>query len=116
MKQLALTTAIIFLALIFCAQSAGAAPARDSGPVAWWKFDKSPDRATADAASGTKDEVLGFFKYVKGASGEALRFDGYSTVVQRKAKDAPKLGKSFSIEAWVALQAYPWGMCPIVRQ
>ena len=116
MKQLAGIAVLMLLALVFCAQSVSAAPAHDEGLVAWWKFDKGPDRAAADGATGIKDEILGFFKYVKGTSGDALRFDGYSTVLRRKAKSAPQLGKSFSIEAWVALQAYPWGMCAIVGQ
>lgn len=90
--------------------------AADDSLVAWWKFEKGQDRVAADRASGIKDEVLGFFKYVQGTSGDALQFDGYSTVVRRKAKSAPELGKSFSIEAWVAFQAYPWGMCAVVSQ
>jgi hypothetical protein len=81
--------------------------AADDSLVAWWKFDKGPDRAAADGASGIKDDILGFFKYVKGTNGDALQFDGYSTVVRRKAENAPELGKSFCIEAWVAFQAYP---------
>jgi hypothetical protein len=85
-------------------------------PVAWWEFEKAQDRVVTDRASGIEDEVLGFFKYVQGASGDALRFDGYSTVVRRKAENAPELGKSFSFEAWVAFQAYPWGQCAIVSQ
>jgi len=58
-------------------------------PVAWWDFEKGQDRVVPDRASGIEDEVLGFFKYVPGASGDALRFDGYSTVVRREAKNAP---------------------------
>jgi hypothetical protein len=85
-------------------------------PVAWWDFEKGNDRLVPERVSGIEDEVLGFFKYVPGASGNALRFDGYSTVVQREANKAPKLGKSFSFEAWVAFQAYPWGQCAIVSQ
>jgi hypothetical protein len=85
-------------------------------PVAWWDFERGQDRLVTDRASGTRDEVLGFFKYVQGSSGDALRFDGYSTVVRRKADKTPNLGNSFSFEAWVAFQAYPWGLCSIVSQ
>ena len=90
--------------------------AADDSLVAWWKFDASEQRAVTDSVTGSDDEVLGYFKYVPGASGDALRFDGYSTALRRKATDAPKLGKSFSFEAWVAFQAYPWGLCAIVSQ
>jgi len=81
--------------------------AADDSLAAWWKFDRSKGKTVVDSVTGIKDEVLGFFKYVQGTRGDALRFDGYSTVVRRKAKVAPELGKSFSIEAWVAFQAYP---------
>jgi len=109
--------AIVLLVLVFCTHTAvGAESAHDKGLLAWWKFEKGQDRVAVDNTSGIKDDILGFFKYVQGTSGDALRFDGYSTVVRRKAKNAPKLGKSCSIEAWVAFQAYPWGMCAIVGQ
>jgi hypothetical protein len=36
--------------------------------------------------------------------------------VKRRAEDAPKLEDAFTIQAWVAIQAYPWGWCPIVTQ
>jgi len=86
------------------------------GRIAWWDFEKRQDRVVPDCASGIEDEVLGFFKYIPGTSGDALRFDGYSTVVRREAKKAPQLGESFSFEAWIAFQAYPWGQCAIVSQ
>jgi len=85
-------------------------------PVAWWEFEKRQDRVVVDRITDVEDEVLGFFKYVQGTSGDALRFDGYSTTVRREAKNAPVLKKSFSFEAWVAFQAYPWGQCAVVSQ
>ena len=106
----------IVVACIFIASNLAGGMASAAEPVAWWDFEKGQDRVAVDRASGTEDEVLGFFKYVQGVSGDALRFDGYSTVVRRDAKNAPKLGKSFSFEAWVAFQAYPWGQCAIVSQ
>jgi hypothetical protein len=101
----------VFVVLLTAISARGTAD-----PVAWWDFEKAQDRVVRDRASGIEDEVLGFFKYVQGASGDALRFDGYSTVVRRKAENAPELGKSFSFEAWVAFQAYPWGQCAVVGQ
>lgn len=53
---------------------------------------------------------------MKGVKGETLRFDGYTTVVDRAAESAPKLEKGFTIEAWVAQAAYPWNRCPVVSQ
>ena len=94
----------------------GSVVAANESPVAWWTLDGSKGRTSADSASGIDDEILGNFKYVRGASGDALRFDGYSTAVRREAKNAPELGESFSFEAWVAFQAYPWASCAIVGQ
>jgi hypothetical protein len=41
-------------------------------------------------------------------------FDGYTTVLRRVAGDAPVLGATFTIEAWIAVGAYPWNLVPIV--
>jgi hypothetical protein len=87
-------------------------PAQE-GPIAWWKFDGG---SAADSIGGTQDEIRGNFKFVEGVSGKALKFDGLTTSVTRKADKAPKLGQTFTIEAWVALGAYPWNWCPIVSQ
>jgi len=112
MKTHLIITITVCLLFVFCICNTYAS----EDPVAWWKFDKSQSKTTIDGVSGIEDEVLGFHKYVPGVKGDAVRFDGYSTGVRRIAKDAPKLGDSFSFEAWVAFQAYPWGKCAIVDQ
>jgi len=108
--------ALVLLVLVFCTYTAfGAASARDNTPIAWWKFDKQIDtKKTTDAVSQSTDSVIGYTKYVKGVSGTALTFDGYSTGVVRQAAEAPDLGDAFSFEAWIAIQAYPWDLCGIV--
>jgi len=94
----------------FCAFGA------DEGPVAWWKFDGAKGKKALDSVSEVEDEIRGNFKFVGGSSGRALKFDGFTTSVVRKAEQAPTLGDAFTIEAWVALGAYPWNWCPIVSQ
>jgi hypothetical protein len=101
----------ILFTMTFCSNTIAS-----EDPVAWWKFDKMKGRSTLDTISGNQDEILGFFKYVPGVQGEALLFDGYTTGIRRLAHHAPVLRESFSIEAWVAFQAYPWGLCAIVGQ
>lgn len=96
--------------------AAGAAQAGDSGLQAWWKFEKSQDRVVQDSSRQVPDVIRGNFKYVPGVSGSALKLDGFTTVVSRKAKEAPRLSGSLTVEAWVALAAYPWSWCPIVSQ
>jgi len=109
---------LIFLScfLLVWAVCSVSAFAADAGPVAWWKFDKDKKNVTLDSIGRTRDAIKGNFKYVKGVSGTALKFDGFSTSVVRKASKAPHLGNSFTVEAWVALGAYPWNWSPIVSQ
>ncbi len=85
-------------------------------PATWWKFDKTKEDITTESISGTKDTIKGNFRYVQGAEGTAIRFDGFTTSIVRNASQAPKLEDSFTVEAWVALGAYPWNWCPIVSQ
>jgi len=88
--------------------------ADEPGLVAWWKFEKNEKGIILDSVGRAEDLISGNYKYVRGISGDAIRFDGFSTVVTRSATKAPVLGGSFSIEAWVAVAAYPWNWCPVV--
>ena len=63
-----------------------------------------------------QDEARGFEKIVSGVAGQALRFDGQTTAVVRPAAMMPRIGGAFSVEAWVALQTYPWTWCAIANQ
>ena len=84
--------------------------------VAHWNFDGEKTDTVLDVVSGTQDSLVGQHKYVAGGSGKGLKFDGYTTRVVRAAAGAPKLTDDFSLEAWIAFQAYPWGRCAIVNQ
>jgi len=89
-----------------------AALAANEGTAAWWKFDGTP----TDSAANIEDALNGYADYVEGVSGKCLKFDGFTTYLKRKADDAPKLSNSFTIEAWVALQVYPWNWTAIADQ
>ena len=78
----------------------------DTTPIATWSFEKGADA----------DAIVGLSEYVRGVAGTGLRFDGQTTAVVRPASKAPHLGEAFSIEAWVAIQEYPWTWCAIVNQ
>ena len=98
--------------------------AEQPGPVAKWSFEESAAASAHDSATGADDQILGLFSRVPGVSGSALRFDGMTTAIVRagspaakgaKAAEAvPQLGNSFTLSAWVALNAYPWNWVPIV--
>ena len=87
-----------------------------AGVAAWWDLDKVDDGRVLDKAGGLNDRIEGGFTPVAGVGGPAIRFDGYTTCIIRKAADAPRLDKQFTIEAWVAQGAYPWNICAVVSQ
>jgi hypothetical protein len=57
-----------------------------------------------------------FVKLVHGVVGNAIRYDGYTTYITIDAKNAPKVSGAFSVEAWIALGAYPKSWTPIINQ
>ena len=79
-----------------------------------WTFDEITNSAVVEMVTGKLDALTGNYRVVTGVSGKAIKFDGYTTVVTRKAADAPKPAGAFSVSAWIALAAYPWNWCPIV--
>jgi hypothetical protein len=51
----------------------------------------------------------------KGVSGTALAFDGYFSRIELPRAKAPALTDELTVEAWVALGAYPWNDAGIVH-
>lgn len=94
-----------FFILILPALFATTFLAAERRPVVSWTFD----------GPGT-DAVRGFHRTVDGVAGKAIRFDGQTTAVVRAAAKMPRLSGAFSVEAWVALQTYPWTWCAIANQ
>jgi len=84
--------------------------------VAWWSFDEGEGRRVKDTISGAADEIRGNYWYAEGVKGSCLKLDGYTTHMVRSAEKAPRLGDSFTVEAWVAPQTYPWNWTGIVDQ
>jgi hypothetical protein len=85
-------------------------------PLAWWRFDEVSDGRTPELGAQRGDTIAGSFKLVPGVVGKALKFDGFTAEIVRPAASAPRLTDSFTIEAWVALGAYPWNWCPLIEQ
>ena len=86
------------------------------GLVAWWKFDEGEGKSAIDSVTLKRDAISGNFRYLPGVSGSAIKFDGFTTHIVRKAGKAPRFAEAFSIEAWVALQVYPWNWTAIVNR
>ncbi|MDO8952648.1 MAG: LamG domain-containing protein, partial [Draconibacterium sp.] len=103
---------VIFLTFIFQAGHAQSNP----NPVAWWNFDSCNARLLNDEVSNADDSVQGNFSLSTGTSGKALKLDGFSTCIIRKANVVPELGGSFTFEAWIAAATYPWNWVPILAR
>ncbi|MBN1414846.1 MAG: LamG domain-containing protein [Bacteroidales bacterium] len=96
-------------------------PVRDSAvvaPVLWYKFDEAVGDSAKDCVSNVSTVVQGHKTlWKKGVSGTALQFDGYNSVVSLPAAHAPIIKDGdLTLEAWIALGAYPWNWVPIVQQ
>lgn len=87
-----------------------------SGNIGYWSFDKVANHRTRDEATGRMDLIEGNYKLVEGVIGNALKCDGFTTTIIRDAEDMPVIEGPFTVEAWVAPQAYPWNWCAIVNQ
>ena len=66
-------------------------------------------RSIACAVAGNKS------LWKKGVSGTALAFDGYFSKVTLPREKAPAVVEALTVEAWVALGAYPWNDAGIVH-
>jgi hypothetical protein len=122
--------------LIVCAASASAT-GQDQLVLHWnfddrkamdWRYgDELPDRHTKEVITQTDCQIAGLASYVPGVSGSAMKFDGFSTYVNaqirrsQRPNDAEnndlrqlRLPRAITVEAWVALAAYPWNWTPIL--
>ncbi|MGC2636913.1 MAG: LamG domain-containing protein [Acidobacteriaceae bacterium] len=104
-----------FLLLLSCAFLGCAAYAQTTD--LHWAFARSENAAAVDSASGVKAKLGGEYDYVPGVRGDGLRFDGYTTSMTVPVHEGEARGRDgFTLEAWVALNTYPWNWVPIVDQ
>lgn len=85
-------------------------------PLARWNFDENRAGEAHDSIRGIDDPIAGYYKVVPGVTETALRLDGESTVIRRASAQAPKPDRGLTIEAFIAVNAYPWNWVPIVDQ
>ena len=76
------------LAWSICSMCGSAA---ENNPAAWWEFNQGNGKTALDRASSNKDAIAGNFSYVEGVRGGAIKCDGFTTRIVRKAADAPHL-------------------------
>ena len=89
-------------------------------PTARWTFDegmKTDSDFTQESISGIDCPIGGPKSYwIRGVSGTALQFDGYTSSVSLPVQYTPHVTAEMTIEAWVAMAAHPFGWVPIVHQ
>jgi len=82
-----------------------------------WTFDdglKPHDDKVKESVTGTGCEITGLMtQFKKGLSGTALALDGYYGGVSMEA--TPATTEAVTVEAWVALDAYPYNTAPLVH-
>ncbi len=85
-------------------------------PALAWGFDESTGDVAAEKMHHADGKLSGIYAHVPGLAGDALRLDGETSGVEVKAASMPALGSSFTVEAWIAIDAYPWNWAPIADQ
>ena len=86
-------------------------------PVAWWKFDEAESNTTIESVGDQRSTITGNKSlWKKGVSGTALQFDGYYSMVSLPSDEAPDITDGLTLEAWIAIGAYPWNWAPMVQQ
>lgn len=77
----------------------------EQGLVYQWTFNRPLEKGP--------DSFTGNFEGVPGVHGLALKFDGFTTLIERTLNNAQKPDGALTVESWIALAAYPWAWSPI---
>jgi hypothetical protein len=104
--------AVPFALLTLCA----GATAQTPQPILSWHFDEGNGNLAHEQIRHADGAVSGVHSYNAGVAGAALWLDGETSGVQVKSAALPALGPVMSVEAWIAIDAYPWNWAPIVDQ
>lgn len=87
---------------------------RADEPIMRWSFEGTGARVTSEPATDDPDTYEGNFAPAPGISGDGLRLDGFTACVRRGPEHVKHPTGDFTVEAWVALGAYPWNWCPVI--
>lgn len=77
-------------------------------PLDRWSFSEGVGRIATDSAGNRQDAIRNNFRWGRADRGGGLKFDGFTTFIERAPSDAPKLQAAFTLVTWIALQSYPW--------
>ncbi|MCF8381336.1 MAG: LamG domain-containing protein [Bacteroidales bacterium] len=81
-----------------------------------WNFDSVLNAEKKQTQLFANYSREGYWKKVPGVRGDAVKLDGYTSKIVSAPVDLTKLLDGFSVEAWLALQAYPWNWAAIINQ
>jgi len=107
---------LVNLLLLFTISHGINTSGQKADPLYHWDLEKITERTVTEQIAATSDTIEGNFTPVRGVRGNAIRLDGYTTVIRNKGKKGSIKAGSVTTEAWIALGAYPWNWCPIVAQ
>jgi len=105
---------IAVISLMICLFFSSVLYAVQGDVIAWWKFDKSINDKVIESITDRKDEIIGNHWLVDGVKGQALKLDGLTAYVVRTENKTTALPEEFTIQAWIALGAYPLNWCPVL--
>jgi hypothetical protein len=93
-----------------CLAGAGNLPAGEV--IARWAFDHLERAATPEEVSQQSDRMIGYCDPAEGVRRNAVQLDGYTSCLERPTFGRELPGR-FTINAWVALESYPWFRSPV---
>ena len=79
---------------------------------ALWSFNQITNSTTIEEVSKQPDRIVGFCDPAPGIASGAIQLDGYTSFLER-AKFGKNLPEQFTVNAWLALESYPWFRSPV---
>ena len=104
---------IIIYSLVLLLPDSSFGQSKNNGLTAWWKFEVIEQDGVIDSVSKVKSNLIGFQKLIDGVQGKGLLYDGYTTYVASTQDSDARITGRFTLEAWIAFQAYPWNWVAI---
>lgn len=103
--------------LLFCSLAVCTLHGQRAGDRVRWDFSQAQGATPVDSVAQRQAVLDGYYSYVHGVAGDALRFDGYTTSMTSAYRDKDSdIRSGFTVEAWVALNTYPWNWAPVIDQ
>lgn len=90
--------------------------AQTPSPLLSWHFDEKESDTAIEQIHHANGKLFGVYLRVAGIESNALRLDGETSGIEVPGYKVPSIGPAFTVDAWIAIDAYPWNVAPIVDQ